>query len=488
MQDSTLIKACRKLNKKEWKLFERLINSPYFNTDKTLIRLFQILKKDHPDFDSPRRLKKEVVYSKLFNDGTPFDKNRLYPIMSNLKGLVDILIIQESLKNKPLVQSQLRLSWLQTQDEHETFEIEIAKQIKNIEINQVLSIEDHQNLYDLHYQWQNHPQTQRPKLKKDSLVKHFMHATLSKWLSLMADLHNRRKMLSERQLLDDTTILSYVIRQKYFNSSTIQGYVYIIQMYIGEISYQEVKDWIIRNWDLLSKQVQREFWVHLLNQAGFLNRQGKIGYLRESWELYKMGTEHDLVTKDDNISDLVYVNMIAAAAVVNQITFAKDLVIRYRSYLKPKFAQFTKALAMAYIYFYEAKWTENPMYLEKCLEELSLYKQSRSPIERFTLRAHCIRLRAIYDLYYTFHSRRIDLDSFDKARDSFERYLDRNRAGNLISYRNFLKVISRLAHIYFENDNFSDYHTKKTKLKIDINQTDQLLFRDWFLEKVEALH
>ena len=201
-----------------------------------------------------------------------------------------------------------------------------------------------------------------------------------------------------------------------------------------------------------------------------------------------MGIANNLVTENDNISDVVYVNMIAAAAVVNQIGFAKDLVVLYKPYLKPKFAQFTKALAMAYIYFYEAKWAENPMYLEKCLEELSLYKQSRSPIERFTLRAHCIRLRAIYDLYYTYHGRRIDLDSFDKARDSFERYLDRNKASNMISYRNFLKVISRLAHIYFENEHFSDYHTKKTRLKMDIKQIEHLLFRDWFLEKVEALH
>ncbi len=475
------------MSKKEWKFLERLVNSPYFNTDKTVIRLFEILKKDHPEFDSPRRLKKELVYAKLFNDKSEYDKNRIYPIMSNLKGLIDTLIIQESLKKKPRVQNQLKLDWLQVQDDHDMFEGEIVKQIRNLESRQELSIEDHEYLYDLHYRWQNHPQTQRPKIKKDALLNHLWQATASKCLSLMADLHNRRQMLSEKPLLDDSSMLSFISMQNYFYSASIEGYAKIIQMYDGKLQYSEVKAWVVDHWDSFSRQAQREFWTHLLNQSGFLNRQGEPGYLDESWNLYQMGINHALITQDGYISDLVYVNMIAAAAVAKEIRLAKNLVDGYLPYLKPQFAPFTKALALAYIYFYEGKWSEDPIYLERCLDELLIYKQSRSPIVRFTLRAHCIRLRAIYDLYYTFHGRKIDLDSFDKAKDSFERFLTRNKSDSMLPYRNFLKVISRLAHLYFEDGNFSDYNSKKAKLKADVVEFKNLLFRDWFMEKVEAL-
>lgn len=93
MWDLFLIKVCRKLSKKEWKFFECLVNLFYFNIDKIVICLFEILKKDYLEFDSFCCLKKELVYVKFFNDKLEYDKNWIYLIMFNFKGLIDILII-----------------------------------------------------------------------------------------------------------------------------------------------------------------------------------------------------------------------------------------------------------------------------------------------------------------------------------------------------------------------------------------------------------
>jgi len=485
MQESSLIKICRKLSKKEWKLFGDFMRSPYFNTYKPAIRLFEILQNEYPSFDKPKKLKKEVIYQKLYSDGSSYNKSKLHSAMFQLKKQVDVFIIQEALKEQEQIQNQLRLFWLQNKDDHQAFELEIQEQIRKIEKKQILSADDHKSLYSLLHQWQNHPQTQRQKIKKDRLFRHFTHATVTKWLSLIAEFRNRSNILPETPLIDDTIVLNYILRQNYFYSHSIRSYVLIIRMYRGELNYHEVKSQIIAHWSSMDKKVQYELWIHLLNQAGFLNRQGEIGYLAESWELYEVGIKNDLITDNKRISDLIYVNMIAAAAVVNKIETAKQLSQDYKSFLKPQFRKYTVALAQAYIYFYKGKWSKDALAFEECVKKLDSYKKNRVPIVSFTLRAHCIRLRAMYDLQYTYNQ--LEEDILTQARSSFDRFLSRNKNEKLVPYRNFYNLIGRLSDLAMKNNKFSYYPQKKIRIKADIKNMDNLLFRGWLMEKAEAL-
>ncbi len=65
MRSSKVFQLLTALNTQEFKEFGEFIKSPYFNSNKNIIKIFDILKKYYPAFDS-ERLEKEIIFEKIF--------------------------------------------------------------------------------------------------------------------------------------------------------------------------------------------------------------------------------------------------------------------------------------------------------------------------------------------------------------------------------------------------------------------------------------
>jgi hypothetical protein len=65
MQSSKFIEILKTFNPAEFKRFGLMIRSPYFNSEKVLITLFDQLKKHYPEFSS-KTLDREKVFLKLY--------------------------------------------------------------------------------------------------------------------------------------------------------------------------------------------------------------------------------------------------------------------------------------------------------------------------------------------------------------------------------------------------------------------------------------
>ncbi len=66
MENNNLIRIIKTFNKKEIKEFDLFINSPFFNKNKNVVKLFGILKKQYPAFNPQKIIKKEL-YKKIFS-------------------------------------------------------------------------------------------------------------------------------------------------------------------------------------------------------------------------------------------------------------------------------------------------------------------------------------------------------------------------------------------------------------------------------------
>lgn len=65
MEKSKVIKIFKTFSGEEFKSFKDFVRSPFHNKNKNVIRLFDILKKQYPDFKSGT-IAKEKIFSKLF--------------------------------------------------------------------------------------------------------------------------------------------------------------------------------------------------------------------------------------------------------------------------------------------------------------------------------------------------------------------------------------------------------------------------------------
>lgn len=65
LNKNILIKLLKVISEDEWKGFEKFATSPFFNEGRNYLPLLKILKKFHPEFDSPD-FTKEKIYKKLY--------------------------------------------------------------------------------------------------------------------------------------------------------------------------------------------------------------------------------------------------------------------------------------------------------------------------------------------------------------------------------------------------------------------------------------
>ncbi len=66
MQNARFLQIFRTFTPQEFKLFGKFLASPIYNSNKTLIRLYNYIKTFYPEF-SDVCLKKEIVFSKLYS-------------------------------------------------------------------------------------------------------------------------------------------------------------------------------------------------------------------------------------------------------------------------------------------------------------------------------------------------------------------------------------------------------------------------------------
>ena len=119
MQHSDLIQLVRLLSKPEIRQAELFIRSPYFNTSETVLKLFQYVRRYHPELSS-YKLKKEHAYAHLFPQ-EEFKDKRLRAQMSKLKKLLERFVIDQRLQKDEAIQQRLLIEYYNHEGDYEQF-------------------------------------------------------------------------------------------------------------------------------------------------------------------------------------------------------------------------------------------------------------------------------------------------------------------------------------------------------------------------------
>ena len=86
MHNNIAIELLKTFSKEEYKKFELFINSPFFNSNNTIVRLYSIIKKYAPDF-THKSLEREAIFKKIF-PGKEYNELSLRSRFSELSDLL----------------------------------------------------------------------------------------------------------------------------------------------------------------------------------------------------------------------------------------------------------------------------------------------------------------------------------------------------------------------------------------------------------------
>jgi hypothetical protein len=465
IEKTKLIKLLSTFSTLEWKRFGRYVQSPFHNTNQSLIQLYKILKKAIP-VENVKDLEEARVYKKLYGvEVMNISKFRnacsdLYQLATDF--LVEIYLDREKEKKKKLLIEAL------SERNYELFKgvsLQLIKEIENQEV--YLDNDDFLLLYQLNYDLYHHIEKDKYNSQEEDLKKSWKNLNdFYEYIQLQLELEviNRQNYLNQKDIIEQANKvplkeLFEAVKNLYKEKETS--------------AYFQLKEKIYQHWGHLKKKHRINLFLHLINFS-FTNVliQKEFGYT-EAMTLYKRGLKEKLWVVNGKMRDIEFLNISMIGFKLEPNDWVVNFIETHEQYLLEEVRDFLVPLVYAYRANFEKDYEQviyllrevvprnNPIYLER--------------IKKLLIRAYFEGLLAGKEEYNSLLT--YELDSIKKLITRSNRLSDLKKDANL----NFLYLFKKLMNISTMKDlNLNEIEEFETLL----NETRPLTLKHWLQEKV----
>ncbi|MBZ0203726.1 MAG: hypothetical protein K8I03_11980 [Ignavibacteria bacterium] len=492
MQNLKLVILLRTFSKDEMKNFGRFISSPYFSTGRNLKPLYRLLKKYHPDYNSPA-LAEEKLFSKLF-PAKKFEGKRslhaLSVIFSEMYSMAEKFLQVKSYFNGNVYNDVLLLQELENREMLELFDAVSSKIIKNDEnvprnpsylLKKLLF-----NITQTRAGRQRNSATvylynQSVINAEESLIVYFLSQLSQLTLARKMNYHKDTKQSELTELFHSyfnyEKFSEALLKFKNEENFLIQMHIYSARLdfdYNDRESYEALKKMIYYHKDNISAEY---FWVfsHSLINCCLFQNKGDIQYYKNDYlDLYdtllkKAAEENNFrfLSRDLLLIKAVY-NYAKICAKVNQPGRLEKFLNNYSKYFFEPIKEDSINYAEGYLEFMKGNFRKS----------LTLFSKTKFTIPMLVKEIKILEMKACYELGY--------YDLLDAEIDAYRHILATTKEINEIhlnSDNNLMKFVKRLSRIK-EKSSSKDL----LKLKIEIERSEFKTFHtEWLLKKIEEL-
>jgi len=457
--------------------FHHFINCLYFNTDKSVIRLFEMLKKYilHKKFFDKDAQK--VVYIKVFSsihkqEGLePKEKKHLNAKLSLLKKLSEQFLAIKELKEKRDHFNDLLLGKLLNRRQFRLFE-------KHIKQNELLIQAKKKDIN--FYRFRKILETHRMEY---NLITSSIYKENNNFSELNYSTDNEYILLKIRYYI--TLLSSQRLTKVEYNASLIKEIDYIINfegfklnppIIIGKatidlIKYQEKKYYVYLL--QLLKKYKEEITVEDLNYSYIIAinfciqkmREGKMNY-SDVFKLYEEMDYQNVLIEDEFVPIIKIKNYVTTASRVGEFVKAKKIIEKYRPFINKADRDNVCNYNYGVIAFYEQNYNEALKYF------------IRADLGQDTnLKVMILKCHYEMDTDYDERTMQIFRSAQKFFKDNKQLTTIRKR-----SYRNFIQVL-----IYIYKIKFNETKMLLNKAKEKLKAQDVNADREWLATKMIEL-
>ena len=476
MQNSQLIKLLKTFTPTEINKFREFITSPYFNKNKNVIKLYEILKKAYPDFE---KLTKENLYSKIF-PGKKYKDNNLrvliHHLYENAKNFITHTLLMED-RNKHRYEEVLLNALLERGlfDESEKTikkaNLELEKlDYKDAEYFQFKFIMEYEKLYYLQKIHQSKYEKYFTKSNIETPFKNLTDYFFIKVLTFYSIILNT-KILYKIDI--DTTLFEKLFSnfdyESFSDSPIIQIYYNIIMLHTTDEDkyFYTIKDLVLKREESLLPFRLFDVYINLENYCHRKIRSGEIKFKREFFDILKMDLEKEIYKVEPHMPQNFFKNILQNAAELKEFEWAEEFIESYKEELRSDYREAVYCYCKAYL---EA---------EKNNYESALEYLSKLQTDELYLKIDVKLLQA--RLYYELN----EYDVLNSAIDTTRHFLKSNKfiaENRRVQFSTFIKFLSALNNARLKKDEY-----KIKELKENILKAEDLQWKDWFIKKVEEL-
>lgn len=468
------------LDKKAQKELGKFLESPFFNTSQTILKLYHFSMEHYPSFPE-EALTKEILHAYLFPDKKKFQEKRIRDILSDLSLLVEQFFVINQLRSNESVYRQILIDAFEEHQLAGHFDRMVQLSLEKENKDPVRSAQRYLNVALLYNRIQNHPFN----VTKRYVIEDAMYAldrffVLIK-LQLVCDYIWRAKLYNDTFEADFIDEIKKRVEEDYQyqeKEPVFAVYLHLIKLLEQDTDlerFHKTKKVFEENMDLLHQEDRAVILRQLNNYVVRAMSAGDSRYTQESWALFQIGLEHQILSYRKRMTDTNFTNIAINGSRLGYFVEVEKFILKYASYLDEELRSNAIALSRAYMHFFR-KTYDDAIFELQTVHYVNV---------TYAVRGRSLLLRTYYEVAQRQEGYPQELHSHIEA---FERYLKRNKRLSESKRQEYLAFVSITRALTRKIEGALVQAADLEAIKKRILETEKLVAREWLLEKVkEAL-
>ncbi len=481
MNNSKLVELYKTLATIEKKQFGLYVNSPFFNTNRQVIRLNQYI---HSAIETNKedQLDKTKTFIHLFGKGK-YDKQKVSTVMTFLMSLLENFISQQKIDKKHFLQKEQLLIELRERNLDKHF---ISNSNDYHTKLQKKEIQDSNYFYE-HYVLERELDQfflKKAVRKNDESLQHMSDNLdtfyLSEKLKNLCEMVNRKNIIGaeyDLKLLKELLAYIHENTQHFRTIPAVYIYYKILLLLLESekpLHFTELKQALDKCHKLFSKEEAQLMYLYPQNYCIKKINSGKSEYLLELFSINEALLTGEIIFEGKYLSQWDYKNMISVGLKLNKFEWTKGFIEQYKIRMAPEFRQNAYEYNLALFHFAKKDF-------KSALKLLQL-------VEFTDVFYHIGSKSMLLKIYYESE----EVESFYSLVDAFKVYLVRNKKISVYQrqmYQNLLKYTKQAFNLKVKTGGASIPSNEKAvkKLKAGIERNKNQADFSWLLERVNEL-
>lgn len=484
MYKSKSILYLRSFSAEELTRFGEFLNSPYFNTNNRVTKLFTELRKHYPEFTG-KGIDKEVIYKKLF-PGKPFNEQVLKNINSELLKLEKLFLSVNSFIKDPFIKYRGLVNELINRNIDTLFEKESRAYEEEIRTSDASFDKQCLNLFNLEEnRFTNNLINNRQELVTGNIEKSGEYLTIYYLNNILRFyMNNSINKFSFNSVIDvnfPEIILNNINMDELINFMERHNIdftlnlklTYYCMLCIKDVNddetYKKFKSLLFSNFDKLNRD-EAHANLHFMESicAQKIN-SGKAEFYKDLFETYVHEIENNVYNPHEHspLTVMKYRNIYLSAIRVGEFSWAENFINEFKKKLQKEDRQNIVSLAMAQLEFEKKEYESTLEYLKKISTDQLFYKVD----------VKILSLRSLYELghYETVIS---TIESFRRMLNTNTSLTEQYRQKNM----NFTGALNMLVKAKMDSD-----QEGAAKAVEKIKAYDMITNKNWLLQKAAEI-
>lgn len=480
MQKSLLIGLLSSFTPEEMKEFSEYISSYFFNKNKSVIKLFDYIKKFHPGYDS-EKLEKEYIYNKLFHVGE-YDDGYMRLIIFKLQKLAEDYLAYCNYKRDDRRVLHHLIDQLFMKNDNKLVDKKIKEAGKYLAETRYEIPDDFYYKFNFEF-YKNCRRSEKfvqhkKEIPDDSIYKEPEYLICFFILRILANhlyhLNQSTQINYNPKLLFLEEIIHYLE-----NNPRYLDYYFIKAIYLKVLLLKErndeyfykLKEFLFREAKNTGSEDNFNTISILINyiHEKYMETSSKK-YMEEQFEILKFALDNGLHSfrKGGYFDNGRFRNYVVTALELGKTEWAKSFIEKYKNKLDPEFKDNYVNLCSSFVTFSDGNYEESINHLGGI-----------TGIKDVTMKL------SVKTLYLKIYYETASMEQAISLCDSFRHFIaSTNEIPEAAKepYKNFLIRYNNIVSLQNRFDEF-----KCSKLISEISSPGRLINRDWLIEKVNEL-